>query len=181
VTTVLQVLVSPRRQSVSRLVAQQVIKRIADYHPDGCVVVRDLAADPPPHPGAELYEAILTGASDDDPRLAMSERMIAELESGDLVVVDTPMNNFTVPSTLKAWIDHVVRIRRAFRSSLQGKIGLLRNRPVIVVASHGGFAGMRLRDSRIFLRHICARFSERSGCVRYTFCGWKDCRGARRW
>jgi FMN-dependent NADH-azoreductase len=141
VTTVLQVLVSPRRQSVSRLVAQQVIKRIADYHPDGCVVVRDLAADPPPHPGAELYEAILTGASDDDPRLAMSERMIAELESGDLVVVDTPMNNFTVPSTLKAWIDHVVRSRRAFRSSLQGKIGLLRNRPVIVVASHGGFCG----------------------------------------
>jgi FMN-dependent NADH-azoreductase len=141
VTTVLQVLVSPRRHSVSRLVAQQVTKRIVCYHPGGSVVVRDLAADPPPHPEAELYEAILTGASDDDPRLAMSERMIAELESADFVVIGTPMNNFTVPSTLKAWIDHVVRIRRTFCSSLQGKIGLLRDRPMIVVAAHGGYCG----------------------------------------
>ena len=51
------------------------------------------------------------------------------------------MNNFTVPSTLKAWIDHIVRIRRTFRSTSQGKIGLLRDRPVIVVSAHGGYCG----------------------------------------
>jgi FMN-dependent NADH-azoreductase len=141
VTTILQIFVSPRRKSVSRLVAQQVTGRIADYHPGAWVVVRDLAADPPPHPGVELYEAILTGAPADDPRLTMSEGMIAELEAAKFVVIGTPMNNFTVLSTLKAWIDYVVRIRRTFHSSLQGKIGLLRDRPVIVVASHGGYCG----------------------------------------
>ena len=68
---------------------------------------------------------------DDDPRFALSEYLIAELDAADIVVIGTPMNNFTVPSTLKAWIDHIVRIRRTFRSTPAGKVGLLRDRPVI--------------------------------------------------
>jgi FMN-dependent NADH-azoreductase len=138
-TTILQILVSPRPQSISRRVAQEVTGRIASDHPEASIIVRDLASDPPPHPDAELYEAILTGAASDDPRFDLSEALIAELEAAYCVVIGTPMNNFTVPSTLKAWIDHIVRIRRSFRSSAQGKIGLLRDRPVIVVAAHGGY------------------------------------------
>ena len=38
-----------------------------------------------------------------------SEELIQELESSDVVVIGTPMHNFTVPSGLKAWIDHIVR------------------------------------------------------------------------
>jgi FMN-dependent NADH-azoreductase len=51
------------------------------------------------------------------------------------------MKNFTVPSTLKAWIDHIVRIRRTFRSTPGGKIGILRDRPLVVVGAHGGYCG----------------------------------------
>ena len=54
-----------------------------------------------------------------------------------MVVIDTPMHNFTVPAVLKVWIDYVVR-RRTFRSSPQGKVGLLRDRPVYVIAACGG-------------------------------------------
>jgi FMN-dependent NADH-azoreductase len=71
----------------------------------------------------------------------LSETLIGELEAADWVVVGTPMNNFTVPSSLKAWIDHIVRIRRTFASTPAGKVGLLRDRPVIVVSAHGGFTG----------------------------------------
>ena len=46
-----------------------------------------------------------------------------------------------MPSTLKAWIDHIVRIRRTFRSAPEGKIGLLADKPVIVVSAHGGYVG----------------------------------------
>jgi len=46
-----------------------------------------------------------------------------------------------VPSTLKAWIDHIVRIRRTFRSTPEGKIGMLADTPVIVVSAHGGYIG----------------------------------------
>jgi FMN-dependent NADH-azoreductase len=96
-------------------------------------------AEPPPHPDVDLYEAILSPTPDDDPRFALSERYIAELEAADFVVIGTPVNNFTVPSSLKAWIDHIVRIRRTFRSTPQGKIGMLRDRPLIVVSAHGGY------------------------------------------
>ncbi len=45
---------------------------------------------------------------------------------------------FTVPSGLKAWIDHIVRVRRTFNVTTQGKVGTLRDRPVFVAVSSGG-------------------------------------------
>ncbi len=139
-TTILQILVSPRPQSFSSRIAREVTARLVALHPRAEIVERDLAADPPPHPEIDLYDAILTpSVSGDDPRFALSERLIGELEIADFVVLGTPMNNFSVPSTLKAWIDHIVRIRRTFRSSPEGKIGTLRDRPVFVVSAHGGF------------------------------------------
>ncbi len=140
-SAILLVLVSPRPQSFSRRIARDVVARIAASRPGSRIVERDLAADPPPHPEIMLYEAILSPTPDDDPRFALSERLIAELEAADFVVIGTPMNNFTVPSTLKAWIDQIVRIRRTFRSTPEGKIGMLRDRPVVVVSAHGGYCG----------------------------------------
>jgi FMN-dependent NADH-azoreductase len=140
-TAILQILVSPRPQSFSRLIAREVTAGIARLNAEARIVERDLAADPPPHPDRELYEAILSPTANGDPRFELSERLVAELEAADFVVIGTPMNNFTVPSTLKAWIDHIVRIRRSFRSTPEGKIGLLHDRPVIVVTGHGGYCG----------------------------------------
>jgi FMN-dependent NADH-azoreductase len=140
-STVLLVQVSPRPHSVSRRIAGDIAARIAAARPLSRIVTRDLAADPPPHPEIALYEAILSPTPDDDPRFLLSERLIAELEAADFVVIGTPMNNFTVPSTLKAWIDHIVRIRRTFQSTPTGKIGLLRDRPLVVVSAHGGYCG----------------------------------------
>jgi FMN-dependent NADH-azoreductase len=57
------------------------------------------------------------------------------------------MHNFTVPSVLKAWIDHIVRIRRTFNVTRDGKVGALRDRPVFVAVSSGGrFSGERARQ-----------------------------------
>ena len=140
-TTILQILVSPRPVSVSRRIACEITARIAALRPGARIIERDLAADPPPHPDIGWYEAILSPTPDEDPRFALSERLIGELEAADFVVIGTPMNNFTVPSTLKAWIDHIVRIRRTFRSTSEGKIGTLRDRPLIVVSAHGGYCG----------------------------------------
>jgi FMN-dependent NADH-azoreductase len=140
-TTILLILVSPRPESFSRRIARDVVGRIVASRPHARIVERDLAADPPPHPKIMLYEAILSPTPDADPRFALSEQLIGELEAADLVVIGTPMNNFTVPSTLKAWIDHIVRIRRTFRSMPTGKIGTLRDRPSIVVIAHGGYCG----------------------------------------
>lgn len=126
--TILLILASPRPGSWSRRVARDIAGRIAARLPGARIVERDLAAEPPPHPDLALCETILSPAPAHDPRLALSERMIAELEAADAVVIGTPMNNYAVPSTLKSWIDHIVRIRRTFRSTPDGKIGMLRDR-----------------------------------------------------
>jgi FMN-dependent NADH-azoreductase len=139
-TTILQILTSPRPNSFSRRIARDVTQRLLALHPRAEIIDRDLAANPPPHPDLDLYEAILTPSVDgSDPRFALSETLIGELEASDFVVIGTPMNNFSVPSTLKSWIDHIVRIRRTFRSTPEGKIGMLRDRPTFIVTSHGGY------------------------------------------
>jgi FMN-dependent NADH-azoreductase len=76
--------------------------------------------------------------------MSRSEELIQELESSDIVVIATPMHNFTVPSALKAWIDHIVRVRRTFEVTGRGKVAALRDRPVYVAVSSGGrFSGAR--------------------------------------
>ena len=101
----------------------------------------------------ESYAAAL-GATQQSPAeispegsMSQSEELIRELESSDFVVIGTPVHNFTVPSVLKAWIDHVVRIRRTFDTTKDGYVGALRDRPVFVAVSSGGrYSGERARQ-----------------------------------
>jgi FMN-dependent NADH-azoreductase len=76
-----------------------------------------------------------------------SEQLIQELEHADVVVIATPVHNYTVPATLKTWIDHIVRVRRTFELTPQGKVGTLRDRPVFVAVSAGGkYSGEKARQ-----------------------------------
>lgn len=82
-----------------------------------------------------------------DGSMARSEELIEELEGADIVVIATPMHNFTVPAALKLWIDHIVRVRRTFSVTPDGKVGMLRDRPVFIAVSSGGrFSGERARQ-----------------------------------
>ncbi len=126
-------------------------------------IERDLAASPLPPLAAAFAEASLmpesTRTASHRTALLVSERLIAELEQAAIVVIDTPMHNFTVPASLKLWIDHVVRPERTFRSTPQGKIGLLRDRPVFaIVASGGPLAGNGAQHDYLvpYLRYIFA-------------------------
>jgi FMN-dependent NADH-azoreductase len=169
-TTILKILTSPRPQSYSRMMAGEIVARLQALHPGARVIDRDLAAEPPPHPDLALYDAILSpqiGA--DHPDFALSERYIGELEAADWVVIGTPMNNFSVPSTLKAWIDHIVRIRRTFRSTPEGKIGMLRDIPVVVVSAHGGYCGDTPPGQPDFLSSYLRAIFETIGMPRIEF------------
>lgn len=141
-TEILHLRVSPRAErSWSRQVGDQLIFRLAAL-PGTCVTTRDLAAEPPPHPNGRFARSSLMPADErgppEDADLPYSERLIGELMLAEALVIDTPMNNFTVPSSLKAWIDYVVRPARTFRSSPAGKIGMLAPHPVFVVVACGG-------------------------------------------
>jgi FMN-dependent NADH-azoreductase len=134
---------SPRAvSSESRRLSQAIVSRLADRHPHARIVRRELANGGIAHVDGDYAEALAArdprAANVDQGSLAESERLIRELEEASHVVIGTPMHNFTEPSVLKAWIDHVVRVRRTFAVTAEGKVGLLQDRPVLVAVAAGG-------------------------------------------
>jgi FMN-dependent NADH-azoreductase len=71
-------------------------------------------------------------------RLELSDTLIAELQQADRVIVTTPMYNFGVPATLKAWIDLVCRAGVTFQYTNEGPVGLLKNKQVDIIITTGG-------------------------------------------
>jgi len=79
---------------------------------------------------------------------AYSDRLIDELRAADVVVLGLPMYNFGVPSSLKAYFDHVARAGVTFRYTAQGPQGLLTGKKGYVLATRGGFYRGTSRDSQ---------------------------------
>ncbi len=101
--------------------------------------VTHLADDADLRVSADYAAALRRPPSEAAGRLDRSEAFIRDLERADALVILTPMHNLAVPAVLKCWIDHVVRKDRSFRSSPTGKVGLLHDRPTLVVVTSGGF------------------------------------------
>jgi FMN-dependent NADH-azoreductase len=146
---ILHVSCSPRGQaSESYRLSQRIIGFLLRSEPTAIVVNRVIGGRAISHVD-ENYAISQQSSADisQEGSMAQSEELIRELESADFVVIGTPMHNFTVPSALKAWIDHVVRARRTFNVTTAGKVGTLRDRPVFVAISSGGrFSGERARQ-----------------------------------
>ena len=125
-------------KSQSLGLARDFLKR----YPHRSLVERALAPHTMPHLDGETFAAMGTPANDHDGRqqaaVALSDTLIAELEAADTIVLATPMYNFSIPSTLKAWIDHVARRGRTFRYTEKGPEGLLKNKKVFVLGARGG-------------------------------------------
>lgn len=127
---------------ISRQLSDEFIAQWRRDHPGGRVVVRDLTTDPIPHLTAERFAAFGGGDglnAEQQAALAGSDEMIRELEEADEVVLGLPMYNFTLPSTLKAYFDHIARAGVTFRYTETGPEGLLADRPVHVFATRGGY------------------------------------------
>lgn len=142
-STLLHISASPRGDhSESRRYGLALVRRLKERHPSLTVLRRDLYRDPLPHPDRDFAEASLMADAErrDAQRaaLTLSDQLIGEVEAASVIAVDLPMHNFTLPSVLKAWVDHVVRPNRTFRRTQQGKVGLLADRPVYCVMACGG-------------------------------------------
>ena len=85
--------------------------------------------------------AVRGGSTDNDAQkeaLALSDTLVAELKAADTIVIGAPMYNFGMPTTLKAWFDHVLRAGVTFSYSEAGPEGLLTGKKAILVLSRGG-------------------------------------------
>ncbi|MEU1162258.1 FMN-dependent NADH-azoreductase [Streptomyces sp. NPDC090075] len=127
----------PGDASSSRTVTDAFRKAWQEQHPDGTVVYRDLAAEPVPHITAASHTAGFADPATHTPEQAAAfadrVKLIEELEQADAVLIGAPMYNFTIPSTLKAWLDNVILFGRTAGENPSAK-GI----PVTVVASRGG-------------------------------------------
>ncbi len=122
--------------STSTKLSSEVLQAIG-----GTVVTRNVNVGIPPIDstwvGANMTpEADRTDAQRD--ALALSDTLIAEIKAADTLVIGAPVYNFGVPSTLKAWIDHICRAGITFQYAETGPKGLLEGKRAIIVLASGG-------------------------------------------
>ena len=127
--------------SQSDRLSQTIVERLLKIHPGAVLSVRSLVENPVPHVDHAFADALvsLENIVSDVGSLALSDELIGELRGATHVVIGTPVHNYTVPSVLKAWVDHVVRAGHTFIPTPEGKVGLLEDRPVYIALASAGF------------------------------------------
>jgi FMN-dependent NADH-azoreductase len=142
-TRLLVVEASPQTaNSVSRAVTARLVEQWRQANPGGHILNRDLLDTPPPFIDVAWIGGAFTPEDDHSPENAaamqFSGKLIDELRWADHIVIGTPMHNLTIPATLKAYIDQIVRVGLTVSSNNEG---LLENkRAVAIIASGGDFS-----------------------------------------
>jgi FMN-dependent NADH-azoreductase len=138
---VLLITSSPRLDSHSTRVARKLADRLASQAGSG-LTVRDLTRQPLPHIDDSFAVArntppdLLTSAQKS--ALSLSDRLLKELFAADTLIVAAGMINFGIPSSLKAYVDHVVRPGVTFRYGDKGPEGLVKGKKAYLVVARGG-------------------------------------------
>ncbi len=140
---ILHIISSPRGEaSYSIRLGNAIIDKITNLHPGSVVKVRNVAQDNLPHLSASHLESFFTPqdqwTTKNAETVRESEEALAEVFEADVIVIGAPLYNFGIPSSLKAWIDHVVRSGRTFRYGENGIEGLLKDKKVYVALASGG-------------------------------------------
>ncbi len=146
-------------QGASSKLASRFVASLLEREPGSRRILRDLATDPLPHLSAERFQAFTTPAAERSEsqrrEVAESDALIAELREADVIVFGLPMYNFGIPSTLKAYFDHVARAGETFRYTPQGPVGLLGGRKAYVLATRGGrYAGTPMDSQTAYVKQF---------------------------
>ena len=153
---------SARQQdSISRQLTRQFISHWQAAHPADRITLRDVALNPVPHLDANLLGGWMKSAEqrNDDEQVSLdrSDELTDELLAADVLVMAAPMYNFSIPSTLKAWLDHVLRAGVTFKYTATGPQGLLTGKRAIVLTARGGIhAGATSDHQEPYLRQVMA-------------------------
>ena len=141
----------------SSLLAERFVAEWRKANPEGRVIVRDFGAEPLPHLTADRFQSFLAAPDARTPEqhavAGYSDALIDELRQADVIVLGLPMYNFGVPSTLKAYFDHIARSGVTFKYTEKGAQGLLTGKQGFVFAARGGvYAGTPLDTQTGYVR-----------------------------
>ncbi|NMG21632.1 FMN-dependent NADH-azoreductase [Brasilonema bromeliae] len=135
---------SPRgERSFSRKFSGEFITAWKNAHSGDKVTYRDIGHNTIPHVDESWIAAAFTPPDARTPELAkaieLSDTLVNEFLAADRYVFGVPMYNFNVPSTLKAYIDQIVRVGRTFAVTEQGGFkGLVEGKKLLVITARGG-------------------------------------------
>ncbi|WP_062265874.1 FMN-dependent NADH-azoreductase [Endozoicomonas arenosclerae] len=138
------------RQFVEKFVQAQTVDK---------VIYRDLVSKPIPHLTAESFQGF--GLPDEERNeqqkkiVQLSDELIKELNEADVLVMGLPLYNFTMPSTLKTYFDHIARAGITFRYTEQGPKGLLQGKKAYILAARGGvYHGTPMDTQTALIEHF---------------------------
>lgn len=121
---------------------QQLVQEWLAKNPDGKVIKRDLTQEVIPHLDSTRVSAFFTPADkrsvEQQVIVDYSDALINEIQKADALVIGAPMYNFSIPSQLKSYFDHLARAGVTFKYTETGPVGLLDNKPVYIVTTRGG-------------------------------------------
>lgn len=137
--------------SHSRGLANMITKKHMQKYPNTEIIYRDLSTTRIPHLTQEFINAMYTPQEERDVQmnetLSLSKELIDELREADSIILSLPMYNFSIPSILKAYIDHVTRMGETFFMDENGFIGLLTGKKLSIIAAYGAdFTQMQAMD-----------------------------------
>jgi len=128
-------------ESISSALGDRIVATLGEKG-DASITTRDIAAQDLPFVSAERFAANLAPAGERTPEqaelAAIADALIEELEAADTIVISTPVYNFGVPASLKAWADLVARAGRTFKYTQDGPVGLMTGKKAYVAAASGG-------------------------------------------
>jgi FMN-dependent NADH-azoreductase len=140
---ILNIISSPRKgESYSTKLGSAIVEKLQAANPGSTVKVKDLASKPFPHLEEAHLQSFFTPAEGRTPEqqeaVHHSDEAIAEIMAADAIVIDAPLYNFSIPSVLKAWIDHIARAGITFQYTATGPEGLVKGKKIYVAMSSGG-------------------------------------------
>ncbi|WP_236176954.1 FMN-dependent NADH-azoreductase [Pseudomonas qingdaonensis] len=149
------------QDSVSRQLTRDFTSQWQAANPADQISVRDLALNPVPHLDSHLLGGWMKPeaqrSAEEVQALARSNELTDEVLAADVLVLAAPMYNFTIPSTLKAWLDHVLRAGVTFKYTPTGPQGLLTGKRAYVLTARGGIhAGAGSDHQEPYLRQVMA-------------------------
>ncbi|TDQ44377.1 FMN-dependent NADH-azoreductase [Tepidicella xavieri] len=151
---ILQINASARREGAnSTKLANAIVERLRQRHPDAALTLRDLAVQPVRVLDETALGAVFTPAEQRTPAqaaiVAEYDALIAEVQAHDVIVLGVPMYNFGVPVQLKAWIDAIARAGVTFRYTDNGPEGLIKGKRVYLALARGGLYRDQPHDSQV--------------------------------
>ncbi|MFJ1597396.1 FMN-dependent NADH-azoreductase [Streptomyces sp. NPDC088261] len=127
--------------SVSRSLAASFLAVWTEEHPGATVTHRDLTAVPIPHLDPDSYVALMSEPRTDAQRAAaaLQSELVSEIQTADALLISVPMHNWTIPSSLKAWLDQSLILGRTL--PYDPASNPLAGRPATVLIAYGGDYG----------------------------------------